>query len=302
MTYLSGSNEIFNLFVELLNQNTQGVEFSGNFTFRFWSQTQAEQEFHIVRKDPNKLDYDVDKVVPIVNVQTIEIPFVERNGRSDYEIENYVAIKVEQTIDPDTNQRIIEFDENTPAYQALLETIGDIRSNLTFTNASGRKYSIKAKDPQKVNTFKFTGDYYTIFAVTLTMTAVDSGLFGNEIKMQLAEVGQSFTSDNDLDVVEADFIVGKGTYQFSPRTQDQIQRTRVNNRTSTYQVTVNYIDNTAGGLLWDEIHGNVVAKQYQLRSSLGATVLQTRNVLITTINTTIRNNAVVRITFTAEEL
>ena len=302
MTYSSGSSEIFDLFIDLLNQNTQNVEFSGNFTFRFWSQTQAEQEFHIVRKDPDKLDYDVDKVVPVVNVQTIEIPFVERNGRSDYEIENYIAIKVDQTIDPDTNQMIIEFDENTPEYQALLETIDTIRSNLTFPNGSGRKFSIKAKDPQKVNTFKFTGNYYTIFAVTLTLTAIDDGLFGNEIAMSLAEAGQGFTDANRLDVVEADFIVGKGTYQFSPRDQDQTQRTRVNNRTNSYQVTVNYVPNTAGGLLWDEIHGAVVNKVYQLRSAIGANVLQTRNVVITSINTSIRNNAVVRITFSADEV
>ena len=300
MMFSSVRKELFDLWLNLLNTNTKGVEFSGNYTFRFWSQNQTEQEFHIVRKNEDKLEFDVDKVVPVVDVQTIEIPFVERNDRRDYEQEYYIAVKVDRKIDPDTKQVIIDFDEESPTYQAVLETVETIRTNLTFPAATS-KWTIKIKEPSKVNTFKFSGSYYTIIAVNMTLTRIELGFFGNETTIKFGLESDTLTDDYLLDIVEADFIVSKGAVNPVKILDDQVQRSRPINRTWSMQMTVNFLNNEADKLLWQEIHVGHVGRRYKI-SVKDSIVDYSHIVVVTNINTTIRNNSVVKITFTVERV
>lgn len=301
----SANKRLYDFFLNELNQNTQNVEFSGNFMFKFWQQGANVNEFEILYKNsenPDDINFLTKEVVPVVDVQQIEIPYVHRNERSEFEKEFYVAIRIEYDVN-EFNQRIIEFDEDNAKYQALLEQLDDMRNNLVY-NDGDFKYALKIKQPQKVNVFKYNGDYYQILAVNMNLSSVKFGNFGSEMSIYLG-LTQSETTNDDfiLDIVEANFITVKST-KVNPvlGSNTYEEETRVRSRNWQVQCTVNYRGNTVDNRLWDEVHARSNMKQeYELRIKQGS-LDYTERVYITNLNTIIINNSVEQITFTAERV
>ena len=297
----SQRKRIFNWFVDTLNQNSQDVEFSGNFIFKFWPEQHGTSEFEIISQNENTLDFESREVVPVVSIQNIEIPFVEKNNRSDFEQEFYVALKVNNRIDEDTNQIVIEFDDTDPKYIALIETINTIRTQLSFP-FDGFKFTVKAREPQVVQTFKYNGNYYTIFSLILNMTAISVGFYGNEMEFFLAAQGQSLAQ---LDVIEADIMVGKNTSVFNEITFDGTdQRTHINSRSWQAQLTINYRGTAVDNLIFNEmlaIDTALIFRPYDLRLQQAG---ETYNyeVFITSVNANFRNNSVQTLTFQLERV
>ena len=296
----SQRKRIFNWVVDTLNTNTQDVEFSGNFIFKFWGQ-QHDRDFEIISQSEDTLDFESRSVVPIVNIQSIEIPFVEQNKRSDFEQEYYVALQVNNRIDEVTNQVVIEFDDTDPKYLAMIETINTIRSQLTFTY-DGFKFTVKAREPQVVETFKYNGNYYTIFSLVFNMTAIESGFYGNEMEFFLAAQGQTLAK---LDVIEADIMTGKQTSVFNEITFDGTdQRTHINSRSWQGQITINYRGNAVDNLVFQELLAldtDLIVKPYDLRLRQGG-VNYNYVVYITSVNANYRNNSVETLTFQVERV
>lgn len=305
---MAGTKRLYNWFIEQLNQNSYGVEFSGNYIFKFWNETKGGiTDFEVVRKDEDVLDFQIAEVVPVVDVQTLEIPFVERNERSDYEKEFYVALRIEDSIDETTNDLVLEFDDTDPKYLALLETIELIKSQLTFTY-DGYKHTVKTKEPQKVQTFKNNGKYYTIFGITMNITSLLSGFFGNEMTFSLKEAQETgYAADNQLDVVEGTIIVAKQSEPFNRLANEPVdQTTKINSRNFSVQLIVNYRgdDFTADRLIFDELladNTTTIKKQYTLRLQQG-TREEEKIVVITSINAEYRNNSVQTITLQLEKI
>ena len=305
---MAGTKRLYNWFIEQLNQNSYGVEFSGNYIFKFWNETKGGiTDFEVVRKDEDVLDFQIAEVVPVVDVQTLEIPFVERNERSDYEKEFYVALRIEDSIDETTNDLVLEFDDTDPKYLALLETIELIKSQLTFTY-DGYKHTVKTKEPQKVQTFKNNGKYYTIFGITMNITSLLSGFFGNEMTFSLKEAQETgYAADNQLDVVEGTIIIAKQSEPFNRLANEPVdQTTKINSRNFSVQLIVNYRgdDFTADRLIFDELladNTTTIKKQYTLRLQQG-TREEEKIVVITSINAEYRNNSVQTITLQLEKI
>ena len=297
----SQRKRIFNWFVDTLNQNSQNVEFSGNFIFKFWPEQHGTSEFEIISQNENTLDFESREVVPVVSIQNIEIPFVEKNNRSDFEQEFYVALKVNNRIDEDTNQIVIEFDDTDPKYIALIETINTIRTQLSFP-FDGFKFTVKAREPQVVQTFKYNGNYYTIFSLILNMTAISAGFYGNEMEFFLAAQGQSLAQ---LDVIEADIMVGKDTSVFNEITFDGTdQRTHINSRSWQAQLTVNYRGTAVDNLIFNEMLAtdtDLIVKPYSFRMRQN-NVNYNYSVFITSVNANFRNNSVQTLTFQLERV
>lgn len=297
----SQRKRIYNWFVETLNTNNQNVEFSGNFIFKFWAQQHGEKNFEIISESEETLDFVSREVVPVVNIQSIEIPFVEQNKRSDFEQEYYVALKVNNRIDEATNQVVIEFDDTDPKYVAMIETINTIKNQLTFT-FDGFKFTVKAREPQVVDTFKYDGNYYTIFSLVLNMTAIESGFYGNEMEFFIAPQG---TSLSKLDVIEADIMSGKQTSVFNEITfEGTDQKTHINSRSWQAQVTINYRGNSVDNLIFNELmslNTDLIVKPYDFRMRQDG-VNYNYVVYITSVNASFRNNSVETLTFQVERV
>jgi len=297
----SQRKRIFNWFVDTLNENNQNVEFSGNFIFKFWAEQQGTTDFEIISQSEETLDFESREVVPVVSIQNIEIPFVEKNNRSDFEQEFYVALRVENRIDETTNQIVIEFDDTDPKYMALIETINTIRSQLSFPY-DGYKFTVKAREPQVVQTFKYNGNYYTIFSIILNMTAISTGFYGNEMEFFLSTQGGSLAQ---LDVIEADIMTGKNTSVFNEITFDGTdQKTHVNSRSWQAQLTVNYRGTAVDNLIFNEmlaLNTDLIVQPYNFRMRQND-VNYNYLVYITSVTAGFRNNSVQTLTFQLERV
>jgi hypothetical protein len=297
----SQRKRIFNWFVDTLNQNNQNVEFSGNFIFKFWAEQQGTTDFEIISQSQETLDFESREVVPVVSIQNIEIPFVEKNNRSDFEQEFYVALRVENRIDEATNQIVIEFDDTDPKYMALIETINTIRTQLSFPYDS-YKFTVKAREPQVVQTFKYNGNYYTIFSIILNMTAISTGFYGNEMEFFLSTQGGSLAQ---LDVIEADIMTGKNTSVFNEITFDGTdQKTHVNSRSWQAQLTVNYRGTAVDNLIFNEmlaLNTDLIVQPYNFRMRQN-NVNYNYLVYITSVTAGFRNNSVQTLTFQLERV
>lgn len=305
--FTSGNKEIYDLFLERLNENSLGIEFSGNFIFKFWQQGGGINEFEIIYKSEEKqdLNYLTKEVVPVVDIQTIEIPYVEKNNRSDFEKELYVAIRIEYDVN-EFNQRVIEFNDNNNMYQALLETLESIRNTLTY-NYNGYKYTFKVKEPQKVNIFKYNGNYYQIFALNFNVSRVEKGVYGNEFSFYLSALNQPIDETHLLDVYESSLIVGKNTFSNNDITFVATdQETNITSRSFQAQLTVNFrgLDYIPDELLFKELMTNdntTIVKPYNFRMSYNGQNYD-KTVYVTSLNSVFRNNSIQQITFQLERV
>ena len=309
--FTSKNKRLYDLILGKLNENTQDVTFSGNYMFQFNQQLAANSNFNfsIVGATNDALEFTTVNVVPLVDVQSIQVPFVEQNERDDWEKEFYVAVKIPQSQHPTTNETIIEFDESNPRYQAILETLENMRSNLTFIE-DGYKYTFKVKEPTKVNVMTYGGAYYQLLALTFNLTSLTNGFFGNETKLYLglaSDLSFGETTDYLLDVVEFNEIVGKTTRAKS-NINDTDETYEVDKRMWEANITINFNGNDADILLYKEKMAEYdLNTEYQLKitnKNLNTLLVDnldyTKNVKLSNINISYRNNVVDQITFKLE--
>lgn len=293
---------VFDLILSKLNLNTQGVTYDGNFMFEF--SRAGDNNFKITTL--NELEYVETEIVPVVDVQTIQVPFVEANDRDDWERELYFAIYIPETTHSVTGEQVIEFDDTNPRYQAILETINTFDTTLTFTSGS-YKYTFKVKEPTKVGVFTYNGKYYQILAMTFNITSIQTGFFGNETKMYFGkkdDVSFGMTSDYQIDFVEFAEVVGKTSRPNS--NVNSTEETYSNDkRTWEANVTCNFNGNVADILLYREKRASAaIDTLYQIKISnsalntyVGENLDYTYDVTVKDINVIYRNNIVDQITF-----
>lgn len=302
----SVNKRIYDLVLSKLNENTQGVTFDGNFMFKFYNGDQ--QNFEIIVRDEDLLDFESQRIVPVVDAQNIQVPFVDDNDRSDFEREFYIAIQVESTVS-DNNQVKIEFDETITEYQALLETIENIKSTLTFIDGD-YKYTFKVKEPTKVSYFKYNGIYYQVLALTINLTSLQNGYFGNETAVYFglkSDVSFADTATYKLDFLEFTPNTSKET-RANADTDATETSVAINKRTWIADMTVNFTGNTADLLLQREIDAivdnNLIYQVKVVKNQLGTDLEEsyeyTRDVYVTSCNATYIKNDVDKITFRLE--
>jgi hypothetical protein len=306
--FISNNKKTYELLLSKLNENTLGVEFSGNYMFKMWQSPTGKYNFEIVKLDPNALEIEQARVVPVVDSQSIQLPFVEKNERNDFERELLIAIEVPSTTDV-AGENVIEFDENTLEYQAILETIANMRSQLVFIEGD-YKYTLKVKDPTKGNVFKYNSKWYQMVSITFYMSSIKKGYYGSETKVY-------FGLKNDLNFAETDDYL-LDTFNFSPtatrtlRVNSDIDATeekhKPNKRTWNATMIVNFTGNVADVLLQRELDAvvdmNTVYQIKVVKTQLGVDLNEsyeyTRDVYVSTINASYENNKVDQFTLTIE--
>ena len=169
---ISDKQIMFDILLDKLNENTKGVTFGGNCWFKF-EQTPSGMpngNFEVISLNEDALDYTKTEYVPLVDIQDIEVPFVEKNKRSDYEREFYVAIKIDREQD-EFNNRKLEFTESNDTFQAVLETVNSLKETLSYTETIEQdgvdvdyKFTFKVKQPRRQGYFKWNKIYYQIIS------------------------------------------------------------------------------------------------------------------------------------------
>jgi hypothetical protein len=302
---------MFDILLDKLNENTQGVTFGGNCWFKF---EYNSDKFTIVSLNDDALDYTKTEYVPLVDIQDIEVPFVEKNKRSDYEREFYVAIKIDREQD-EFNNRKIEFTESNPTFQALLETVNSLKETLSYTETVEQdgvdvdyKLTFKVKQPQKRGIFKWSNYYYQIISINFNATKMEGGgFFGNETKLYFglkSDTSFGQTDDYELDTMEYSEIIGK-TKRANSNINDTEETYSISKRTWTPTLTINFNGNTADLLLYKELTAQAdLQVEYQLtvtnsalNTASGEDLDYTYDVIVTSINSTRKNNVVDTITF-----
>lgn len=304
--FSSVKKRIFDLVINKLNENTQSVTFDGNFMFKFFNGDR--HNFEIVVRNENFLDFETQKIVPVVDAQNIQIPFLDRNDRDDFEREFYIAIEVPSSFDID-NRVKIEFQETNPTYQAILETIKNFKDTLSFVDGD-YKYTFKVKEPTRVDYFKYNGIYYQLVAFTMNLTSLKKGYFGNETKVYLglkSDINFGKTEEYELDIRDWIPTVAKET---RPNANiGEVENTvMINKRTWFANSTVNFLGNTCDLLLQKELDGivdsdlvyQVTVVKSSLGEDIGETYEYTRDVYVTTLDATYSKNSVDQITFKLE--
>ena len=304
--FSSVKKRVFDLVVGKLNGSTQDVVFDGNFMFKF---IQGDtKNFEIITQKTDYLDFQSQEIVPVVDAQNIQVPFVDKNERDDFEREFYIAIEVPSTIGVN-NQVVIEFQESNPTYQAILETIETFKSDLTFVEGD-YKYTFKVKEPTQVNYWKYNSKYYQLVAFTLNLTSLKFGYFGNETQLYLGlKTDELFdkTSDYELDFLQFTPSASKETRpnSLAGATENNVA---INKRTWFVDLTVNFRGNLCDMLLQREVDAVVdndliyqlTVVKNTLSEDLGETYEYTRDVYVTTSNATYTKNDVDTITIRLE--
>ena len=313
--FYSKNKRLFDLILGKLNANTQkydngdSVMFSGNFMFNFVKNTNGGVDFSIVSLGEDSLEFETKKYVPLVDIQSIQVPFVEKNKRDDWEREFYVAVEIPPTRNAVTNDKEYVFDEANPEFQAILETLETLRDSLTFTE-DDYKYTFKVKEPTKVDVFKYSGKYYQILSLTFNLTSMTQGFFGNETKAYLGlatDDGFDETDDYLLDIVELNEIVGKSTWTTS-NADDTDETKTAGKRIYEANITANFNGNTADMLIYKEkaclASMNTIYQLKITNKNLNTLVSEdldyTINCLISSVNITYKNNVVDQLTFKIE--
>lgn len=296
---------IYDLILDKFNENTQDVLFSGNYMFRF--NDPQGLNFSVLSLG-DSLEFNETEFVPLVDIQSIQVPFVEKNKRSDWEKEYYIAIKIEDSEDVAGNQ-VIEFDEDCDQYQAVLEVLGNFQDTLSFTSGD-YKYTFKVKEPTKVAVMTYNGVYYQILALTFNLTSLQSGFFGNETKLYFGlATDSSFgqTDDYLLDFRTFEETTAKEVSKESYDSDDERSVT-ANYRTWLAKLTVNFNGNIPDLLLYDELSAQtdintnyqIYVTNWALNTFTSENKDYTYNCIITSISGIKENNVVQEITFTLE--
>ena len=292
---------IYDTILDVLNDNERDVIFSGNYMFRFWQQHSNVHDFEIVKREENELDIKTQRVIPLVDIQTIEVPYVEANRRSDFEREFYLAFKIDSKTN-EANQRIIEFDYEDEHYQALLDGIEALRDAPIINHEHGFKFVFKVKQPVSVNVFKYNGDYYQLLSLTINMISLEKGTFTNNFSVYMREknTGASFEK---LDITDGDISSAKNMEAFTVLSHDLEQKNKFRNRSSIANFTINYDENDICEALQDEADGLKDVKTiYEIKVVRSDGTEYIRDVGVTSATYNLRLNTVHRITFRLERV
>ena len=297
---LSGvSREIYNLILNKLNENSHDVVFDGTWTFA----TVNNKDFKFERyKTAEGQEHELEDVVPFVDMSVVEIPYNERNKRSDYEMEYYATIPIGAI----NAKNPFQFDYTRPEYQALMETYEVFKHDLTYVaereNMQDVKMSFKLREPQRVNTFVHGGRYYAVFSFVPTVSTIKFGFFGNQVKVYLGK-GETVeaTEDNELDTTDWTSIVGKGQ-QDTRLTNQELRTYDVVDTGWEAEFTVNYNDKDIDDTLYHEALADVEKNNqiYAMRIVKDNEIDITRKVRLFNLNVNHQNNVPVIISFTAK--
>lgn len=177
------SKEIFKQIIVDANKTTEDVEFEGNYLFAFYDDT------FIVQKQSTDNAYNVNdvEIVPVSEILSTEVPFIEDNNRSDF-------------------TKVIEFafpSDKTDVLEAMQDLRDYYFTNPRFTivdNGITYNVNIKATRPNKTRElYDRSGKFIMVYQIKLDMSVYNSvkGYDSNDLTVKINNI--------DLDYIDFTF-------------------------------------------------------------------------------------------------
>ncbi len=237
-------NDIFNVLLTRLNQNSLGKKFAGNVIFKFYPNT---SNFDLYTVNENTLTIDTEEYVPVVETVSEQIAFVDKNKRNDWMKSYLFAVRV------DENEH--EFDVNNEFYLAMTEVCGDLNGSVILTN--GTRYAFKVNMPKPQGRFVHDKSWYVIFEVTINLSGVEQGSFGNDYTVWIAEYVEPddiYEDDNIVDFTPLVYKMGKALKTVHKKNEADTKGS-VSSRTIHIDATLNYRGSDIEELLRSDMLG-----------------------------------------------
>ncbi len=155
---------IFDYILTLLNDNTDGLEYRGNYIFKFY-----EEKMTVLEAVSGKLVSDEIDITPVSILTKVPIPFVESNRRIDWMLELGFLVRIQGS----------EYDPLVDLDYANIKSVLDALQGNVVTN-NNKRYAFKTQAPN-YNGFSFLGkSKWAILTTTLNITELTFGYFGND--------------------------------------------------------------------------------------------------------------------------
>lgn len=155
---------IFDYFIAQLNDNVNGLEYRGNYVFRFFQESMS-----VLEPVTNKLVNDEIDITPVALMTKTPVPFVESNKRIDWLLEFGLLIRIQGQ----------EYDSTTDLDYANIDSVLTALQGATLDNG-GKRYVFKTQ-PADYKGYTVLGrSKYAIITCVMNVTQIDWGYFGNQ--------------------------------------------------------------------------------------------------------------------------
>jgi len=230
---------VYDYFVEQLNDNDLGLNYRGNFLFQFHT-----DKLEVYNQITGTLVSEVKDYSPVSLITSESVPFVESNERIDWLLEFGIIIPIKGQ----------EFSETDDLDYANISRVCRAMNGLNITNG-GSKFAFKVTKYPKYNGWSFLGKSKRAFlTVTINMAEIVKGNFTNDLTIT---VGSKV-----LDYTNASISSTKRFYTANNKSEDTNDYNKPVGRATVLEVTFNY--DTETDILNEVMGKSDIKKQYNV--------------------------------------
>lgn len=210
--------DIYDRFVELLNDNTDGLKYEGNFIFQFHTDS-----MDIYQTVTGTLVKELLEYSPVGVTSRLPIPFVENNKRIDWALEFGILVRIHGQ----------KYEAETDLDYANIKRVTTLLQGTVY-EATSKRYTFKTQDPNIVGMIVMGAYKYALVTVAMNVTEIAFGRFGQEFTWTL--------DGTSIDVTNATITSTRG-YRTTNNKSDQANDYNVTiNRSVVIELTFNFND------------------------------------------------------------
>jgi len=208
--------DVYNYLIEQLNDNTDNLVYRGNYIFRFY-----EDKMTILEAVSGTLVNEEIDFSPVSVLTKQPIPFINKNNRIDWLLEIGFVVRIAGK----------EFDKEVDLDYGNIKRVVDDLQGATET-INGKRYTFKTQEPSYQGYTVLGRSKYAILSVTLNITQIDSGYFGQDSVFKV--------DDYTLDIVSVTMNSTRRYYTSSKTKTTDNDYNKPIGRSMVFGITFNY--------------------------------------------------------------
>ena len=239
-------NDIFDYFLTQLNDNASSLVYKGNYIFKFHQDSMSVYETVTGKLVKEEIEYS-----PVSLITKTPVTFVENNKRIDWLVEFGIAVRIEGQ----------EYDADDDLDYANIVSVLTSMQNASLS-ISGKKYSIKTDPEPTYQGYSMLGQSkYAILSVTMNVTEVIQGYFGQDWTIEI--------DDTEVDFTECNISSTKRFVTVDDKDELLNDYNKPIGRTMVWELTLNYNDESE--LLTEVMGTATLSDTYTLSMVFGTT-------------------------------
>lgn len=236
---------IFDYFINQLNNNALGLEYRGNYVFRFFADSMT-----VLEPVTGKLVSEEIDISPVALMTKTPVPFVESNKRIDWMLEFGILVRIQgQEYDADTDLDYTNIKSVLDALQGSVLTI------------SNKQFTFKTQEPDYKGYTVLGRSKFAIITCVMNVTQIDFGFFGNSSSWSVG--------GKTLDFTQIARSATKRFYTADKKSDTSNDFNKPIGRSVAIEITFNYKDETD---LLSEVQGKqTLTKTYTVTETFNNT-------------------------------